>query len=354
MASLNKITSTVAERLAYQMYQTAQTKANIAQAQINHLSAIGNQNVNAPQWASGNAEDVPLPIEPDVEIPRVAQGAELAMFHIYSDAIIDKLVKIFRDYLDEFLPNECPYLEKAQLWICRVLSGKEPMGIPAHIEAQIWNRERDRILHESSRAKNDVVKDYAARGYPVPAGAMIKQRMILAQEAMGQIAQSSREIAIESAKIELENAKFAVEQAINMYGTAVGAAGEYIKALAMGPQLGLEVIPSVTDSQSRLIEAANSYYQSRIQVAKLLQENRQFNLEQANKAKSENATLTMEGIKTRIEAAIDAAKAAATLAASSLNSITAQASVSHSNNMGVGYNYSNDTESAPRGYEVIL
>lgn len=297
-------------------------------------------------WTADKAADVAIPIEPDVEIPRIAEGAELAKFHILTDAIIDKLVGIFRDYLTEFLPNECPYLEKAQLWCCRTLSGNNPTGIDAQIEAMIWDRERDRILAENGRAKEDVIREYSARGYPMPPGAMYEAVLMIERKNMEEIGKANRDTAIEMAKIEIENVKFAVEQAIKLYTGATQAAGEYIKALAMGPQIGMEVIPSVTDSQSKLIEAANSYYQSRIQIAEMIQKNWQFNAEMNNKAKSETKQNVLSIVKNNAEVYMNRAKAAATLAAAGANALSANASVALSNGNSVSYSYSNDTKEA--------
>lgn len=302
-------------------------------------------------WSSTNAQDVAAPVEPDVEIPRIAEGAELAKFHILTDAIIDKLVDIFRNYMNEFLPNECPYLEKAQLWCCRTLSGQNPTGIDAQIEAQIWNRERDRILAENGRAKEDIIREYSARGYPMPPGAMYEAVLSIERKNMEEIGKSSRDIAIEMAKIEIENMKFAVEKAIELYVGATQAAGEYIKALAMGPQIGMEVIPSVTDSQSKLIEAANSYYQSRIRVAEMIQKNWQFNAEMNNKSKSETMQNALAVGKSNAEVYMNRAKVAATLAAAGANALSANASVALNHSNSTNYSYSNDTkEAAPTVY----
>lgn len=335
--------------LVHQMFNKAWSHANLS---TNYAGGIATSGPSA-SWAAGSAREFETPIEPDVEIPRVAEGAELAKFHLLSDAIIDKLVDVFRNYLTEFLPNECPYLERAQRWICRTLSGQNPTGLEAFIEQQIWDRERDRILAERDRAKATAYSDFASRGYPMPPGALNEAILVLERENMRQIGESSRTIAIEMAKIELENMRFAVEQAIALYTGATSAAGEYIKALALGPQIGMEVIPSVTDSQSKLIEAANSYYQSRIQIAELRQKNYQFNVEMGNKASSENASLSNDMRKAYIQAMVDKAKVAASTAAASLNAISANASYTLGYGMNVGYSFSNDTEQAPSGFASI-
>ena len=349
MASAPKPIKSNAESIVYKAISNAWSIASQGRSYAGGINTIG----GTIGWTSTSAGDVAVPIEPDVEIPRVAEGAELAKFHLLSDAIIDKLVDVFRNYLTEFLPNECPYLERAQRWICRTLSGQNPTGLEAFIEQQIWDRERDRILAERDRAKATAYSDFASRGYPMPPGALNEAILVLERENMRQIGESSRTIAIEMAKIELENMRFAVEQAIALYTGATSAAGEYIKALALGPQIGMEVIPSVTDSQSKLIEAANSYYQSRIAIAEMIQKNAQFNAEMNNKARSENAALGLDRAKANQQALIDRAKITATMASAALNAVSANLGYSLTHSTGVNYTFSNDTEAAPQGYSAI-
>lgn len=277
-------------------------------------------------------------IEPLVNIPQQAEGASLAKFHELSGAVIDQLAGLFRGYITTYFPDETPYLTKAQEWIVKALT-TGGTGMSAQVEAQIWERDRARILKDAARAEDEALTVWAARGYPLPPGAAAHTVRLIQQDAQDKIAQASRDVAIKQAELEVENVKFAVQQAIGLYGAAMQAATEYIRALSIGPNSAMQVVPSVTDSQSRLISAAADYYRARISVDELRLRAQQPNAEFAQRAHEKTADLAMEDIKTRVGAAVSAAQSLGTQAASALNSLHASASVSGSGSTSVGYSY---------------
>lgn len=207
-------------------------------------------------------------LEPMVNIPMNAEAASVERFNEMADLVIDKLAGLFRGYISEYFPSECQYMEKAQQWVCRVLT-TGGTGMSRSVEDQIYQRDRARVLGEATRATETILASFASRGYPVPPGAAQHQAYLVQTEAQRQIASASRDVAIKQAEIEIENVRFAVDKAIGLYATAIGAAGDYIRAMAIGPQAGMQIVPSVTDSQSRLISAASDYYRARISVKEL-------------------------------------------------------------------------------------
>jgi hypothetical protein len=262
-----------------------------------------------------------------------------------SKAVIDQLAGLFTGYIDKYLPDESDYLIQAQNWIAKAIRDGGT-GINPLVEDQIWQRERQRILNDAARAEEDNLASWAARRYPMPPGAAMYQTLQIRRDAQDKIAESSRALAIKQMEIEIENTKFAVENAIKLYGTAMAAASDYIKAMAIGPQSGMQLIPSITDSQSKLIAAANEYYRSRISVEELRLKASLPSAEWEQQARVKSAELLMAEIKARVDAAVSAAQSIGTQAASALNSLHASASVSGSAGNSVSYSYSNDTVSA--------
>lgn len=304
----------------------------------------------APVMSPAQNSFVPNVVEPIVNIPQFAQGASTASFHELSGAVIEQLSELFTGYIADYFPNESDYLNLAQQWIARALS-TGGTGLNAHIEDQIWQRDRARILKDSARAEAEVVNSWAARRYPMPPGAAVANVNAIRLAATDKIAQASTEIAIKQATMELENVKFAVESSMKLYGMAMSAASDYIKALAIGPQAGMQLIPSITDSQAKLISAANSYYQSRISVEELRLKASMPNSEFDQRSREKNGDWQIKSIDSRIAAATAAAQSLGTQAASALNSLHASASVSDSSSFSqgrnVGYSYSNDTSGSP-------
>lgn len=305
--------------------------------------------LNAVSTPSMDATDMSFDtdvVEPDVTIPKNAESASLAMFYELQNSVIAKLAALFKGYIDDYFPDESGYFESIQTWIADAVQNGGT-GIKASVEAQIWARDRSRILKEAQRAEEEVLTSFASRRYPMPPGAAAHQIMMVRAQASDQIAAASRDVAIKQADMEIENVRFAVQQGIELYKSAMAAAGDYIKALSISSQVGMQLIPSITDSQSKLISAASEYYRARIAVSELRLKATQTNAEFDQQARKENVELTMDSIKQRVAAAISAAQAMATQAAAALNSLHAAASISAGASNSVNYSYSNLTDGSP-------
>lgn len=286
--------------------------------------------------------DAEVPV-PDVEIPRLAEGASLEMFDNWWNGIIDKLAGLYAGYMDRYFPNDCEYLKHAQQWICKAIT-QGGTGLNPVVEGQIWDRDRSRILRDATRAEQEAVSAFAARGFPLPPGALNGTLQRIQADTRDKLAQASRDVAIKQAQMEVENVRFAIEQAIDLYGTAVGAAKDYMMAMAGSANSPVQLLPSVTDSQSRLISAASDYYRSRIAAKELQLKAAMPNAEYQQQANSKNLDARMQTIKNSVDTAVEAAKALATQAAALLNSVHTSASISGSRGYSnsVGYSYSGD------------
>ena len=327
----------------------AQSKSDTSDALFEQALTAGG---NAPSMAPAQLAFTASAVEPLVNIPQQAEGASLAKFYELSEAVINQLAGLFTGYMGTYFPDETPYLNKAQEWIVKALT-EGGTGMNARVEDQIWQRDRARILKDAGRAAADVLGTFAARNYPLPPGAAAHAVRLIQQDAQDKISQVSRDVAIKQAELEVENVKFAVQQAIGLYSAAMGAACEYVKALSIGPNSAMGVIPSVTDSQAKLISAAADYYRARISVDELRLKAAQPNAEYQQQANAKNADWIMEEIKTRVQAAVAAAQSLGTQAASALNSLHVQAGISSDIGTKVNYSYSGEVESDVSGIGQI-
>lgn len=321
-------------------WAVAQSKSNSSDYLFDKSLTVGG---GAPVVTPAPFAFDPNVVEPLVNIPQQAEGASVAKFYELSTAVINQLAGLFGAYMDRYFPDEQPYLHEAESKIVQMLT-VGGTGIAAHVEDQIWERDRARVLREADRIAEEATVNWAAKRYPLPPGAATYQVLQVQRDALDKISQASRDVAIKQAEIEVENVRFAVEQAIKLYSAAVSAAVDYVKALSVGPQSGMQLIPSITDSQAKLIGAANEYYRSRIAVEELRLKASMPAAEWTQQARVKNAELVMEDIKNRVNAAVSAAQSLGTQAASALNSLHASANVSGATNNGVNYSYSNETD----------
>lgn len=346
--------SDVPANLAIQAWEKAELMTAKYEATIdgNFAEALSRSQGSASMLPAYLQFDAEVPV-PDVEIPRLAEGASLEMFDNWWSGIIDKLAGLYAGYMDRYFPNDCEYLKHAQQWICNAIT-QGGTGLNTVVEGQIWERDRGRILREAGRAEQEAVSMFAARGFPLPPGALNGALARIQADTRDKLAQASRDVAIKQAELEVENVRFAVQQAIGLYGTAIGAAKDYMMAMAGSASSPVQLLPSVTDSQSRLIAAASDYYRSRIAAKELQLKAAMPNAEYQQQANSKNLDARMQSIKNSVDAAVEAAKALSVQAAALLNSLHVSSSVSSSLSTSRGSNFSYSGEVSQDVDPVII
>lgn len=264
-------------------------------------------------------------VEPPVNIPMNAAGVDGVLYNTAYGKIITDLSDKFAGFFSEYFPNECGYLQEAQVKLCEMLAGGA--GIPAHVENQIWQRDRTRVLEDVSRARDDVLATFAARGFPLPPGAAAHTMRLAEVDANNKIAQQSRDVAIKHVEILIENIKFAIQQALDYRIKGIQAAGDYIKVLALGPEIAMKLATSAAGAQAQLISAASQYYRNRIAVEELKLDVLKFNAGTSAELSMNNVREFSQRLKARTDTLAAAARAAGDQAAAALNAVHASAQV---------------------------
>ncbi len=267
----------------------------------------------------------PAVVEPNVTIPTQASGLDVALFDSTYQRIIDDLSDKYAGFLVEFFPVNGGLMAAVEQWLNDAIAGGT--GVNATVENQIWQRDRDRISAEAASSSEESLATWAARGFPLPPGAAVASLQAIARKRTADINASSRERAIEAWTKEVDNVRFAIRSAIDYRSQAVQAAGDYIRAMALGPQLATQLATAASDAQARLIGAATGFYNARINVAQLAQEKNlritDFNLRAALQT-SQNA---VNYSQLRANTAIAAAQSLGEQASAALNAVNATAQI---------------------------
>lgn len=198
-------------------------------------------------------------VEPDV--PMVDDAT--TVYETERDNIIALLTSQLADFFTQYYPLVNDAYDDATAWLINTITNGGT-GIPADVEEQIWQRGRTRITTENKRAVSQVADGLASRGFMMPPGALnkaVKEIEYAGQQSMGDISTS---IAVKQAEIEIENIKFAVETAINARLNALGAAADYIRAMAIAPEIGLKLSETDASVQARMIAATSDLYRARL------------------------------------------------------------------------------------------
>lgn len=233
----------------------------------------------------------------------------------------------FEDFVDEYFPIDDLMVE-FKTAVRSLLNGK--LGIPDHVEYQIWERDRSRVVQDAKRVQEEVLAVFAARGFPLPPGAAAHAIRLSAVEAQNKIAQHSRDVAIKQADIALQSVQAGLTSVIQMRQAAIGLVGEFVRGRA---GIGNSVVPLLTgriDAYTKLQGIANDFYRARIDAEKTMVD---VGLKEAELRKDiaiAEGAFVVDRYKALTETISRAASAVSDQAAAALNAIHASASVSAS------------------------
>lgn len=280
---------------------------------------------NAPQiTATLVGGSLTLPTPPDIDF----DGNSLsALYQSAKAELTTQVADSLTNFLTGFFPlgQEVNY---ARQWIeNQLLNGGS--GINANVEAQIWDRDRSRILADADRVADEATALWASRGYPVPPGALTNQVLQINRDAQKAIAESSRAAAIKAFETDIENTRFAIQQAMEYRRTAMTTALQYVglkvlESAKVGAQLGTSLI----ESEVNIARALTAMYQAQTAAAELPLKIQTTNAELSQRSKEANQKASVDMVKLRVDAFTAAAQQLSTQAAALLNGFHASVGVS--------------------------
>jgi hypothetical protein len=183
------------------------------------------------------------------------------------DAQRDKIVAMLTDELEGFFVKYYPLasdaFDEATNWLVNsiTLGGT---GIDPSVEAQIWQRDRDRVVSEGLRAEAQTLSEFSGRGFSIPPGAAAARLATIKTGQMENLQASSRDAAIKQADMAVENLRFAVDNAIKSRMSAMQAAADYIRALMSGTDTAARVASINSDAKARMMGATSDLYRARL------------------------------------------------------------------------------------------
>jgi hypothetical protein len=249
--------------------------------------------------------------------------------NIYNEKVREILLMIqnsFVDFMATYFPNSDIY-EKALAWCERaIVDGGTGMNPAA--ENALFQRDRARLFADSERETDEAFATWSNRRFPIPPGSLTGKVNEINLTLGRKLAESSRTVMTKSWDSELENVRFAVKTVVDQYIAALNAAGDYVKVLILGPQTAMQLATGLTGLQAQYYNALTSYYTAQVTAA---QPAVQLAIADANlKAEVGKANLAAQGqsIDSMVKAAMAGAQMLASQAASGINAINAQSSIS--------------------------
>ena len=149
-------------------------------------------------------------------------------------------------------------------WVKRYMAGGT--GLPAPVEDALFGRARERDSAEERRAVQEAIDTWAARGFTMPPGMLVRQTDAVREQARLKAAELNRDILIEAAKWEQENIRFAVQQGMALEQLLQNLHENTAKRLFEVARFQAEAQINVFNAQIGLFNAQNSAFQTLAQV----------------------------------------------------------------------------------------
>lgn len=299
-------------------------KTNAASAAVTSALAEARQ----PPQLVADPLDNPYRVPGRPSIDELSGDEARSMF----ETIRQTLESAISDKLDYFLLTYFPsggYYDRAIAWIDDAIANGGS-GIRPDIEQQLWERGRGRVQAESARAEAEAMANWSDRRFPLPPGALTNQIGVIRVEAGRKLAEFGRDIAIKMFESELENTRFAVQQALAARTAAIGAAGDYIKTIMLGPQIATQLATSQVNARIQIAQALTQMYAAEVSAQEPLA---RFALSEADlklRVSEANMRAQITTVEQRVKVAMEYASMLGTQAAAALNALHAGAQISGS------------------------
>ncbi len=139
-------------------------------------------------------------------------------------------------------------------------------GLPAPIEDALFSRARQRDSLETRRAVQEAVDTWAARGFSMPPGMLVKQADVIREQGRLRAAELNRDIMVEAAKWEIDSIRFAVQQGMALEQLTSNLHENMAKRLFEVARFQAEAQINVFNAQVTLFNAQNAAFETLAQV----------------------------------------------------------------------------------------
>lgn len=286
---------------------------------------------NPPTMTTTNAT-VPTVEEPDVTIPTEVDTDAFDQFESQYTEIIIALADKYASFITTYFPSDAANFALVEAWLADEINNPDRV-LPEALADVIWEEERTRIQADTVRASDEAVTMWAAKGYPMPPGALTATTTAIALKGQEELAKSARNVAVKTFEMAYDKVKFAITQAVEARKLGLQAAGQYLGAIASAPDAASKMVNVGYDAQSKLISSAASFYNARTAAAELTFKANSFNATNDHDTNKENLKSELVIIDDKLKALMAQAEALSRLATSLFNNVNLSTGASFSDTL---------------------
>lgn len=286
---------------------------------------------NPPTMTTTNAT-VPTVEEPDVTIPTEVDTDAFDQFESQYTEIIIALADKYASFITTYFPADATNFAAVEAWLAAELADPDRV-LPEALADVIWEEERARIQADVVRNSDEAITQWAAKGYPLPPGALTATTTAIALKGQEELAKSARNVAVKTFEMAYDKVKFVIGQAVEARKLGLQAAGQYLGAIASAPDAASKMVNVGYDAQSKLISAAASFFNARTQAAELTFKANSFNATNDHDTAKENLKAELTIIDDKLKTMLAQAESLSRLATSLFNNAHLQSGVSFSDSL---------------------
>jgi hypothetical protein len=282
---------------------------------------------------------IPSVDKPDVVIPGPPPDPDDAedKFRGTFAELFNTLGPEFDDRFNAFLARFFPKIDEClqstiDNWICDVIQNGTS-GIPPDVENQIWERSRARELRDAAREEDELISNWAGRGFALPPGALYDAQQLVHQKLSEKISTHSRDVAIKHNEIQIETIKFAVAEGIKLRLGALAALVTYLRTWLDLAKISSDYANGILQSRAHLYTALSQYYAAVIAAERLLYDWGNDERKLIVAQQKEFVDLVNGNTNARVNAAISAANSMASTARAALSAQNTLAKIDNTTNI---------------------
>ena len=214
---------------------------------------------NLPAFTSILPTDVPMaPTDYAAQFTNAYGGASPSMITAM-DGYVDNM-------LTKFNPNFKPAMAAIEAQLANYLAGGTALS--PSVENAIYERSKSKVNAEGLRARDNLYKDTAGRGFSIPSGALYSALSEARQSAADNNSAAAREITNLQAEMEQKNLQFAVTTSTSLRTTLLNSAIAYHQNLVTINGQALEYAKSILGAIIEVYNTAVRAFEIRLEVYK--------------------------------------------------------------------------------------
>lgn len=246
----------------------------------------------------------------------------------YSE-MFDKLTplakKEFDDMMARLFPSDNIWNDLGTFLYDSVNNGS--IGLPEHIENQIWQRLRDRENIQLKTSIDNAYNEIGSRGFSIPPGFVAGATVSLTNNANKNLSAQNRDIAIRIAELKIDWIKYSIQNIIEMRKIALQNALEFMNNIYKSASSAQQKSSGYVNSHQALYSSLNAYVNSVSSINDIRYKIDNTNKDYAIRRAQVQSNIELGISKIKADGAVELVKSMGVLAGSVSSGINALANV---------------------------